>query len=438
MSRNAREAALIALERWEKSGAWSGAAVDAAVKANNLDARDAALASRLCLGVLQNSAYLDYYIDLFCTRKLEPRVRSILRLGAYQLLFLDKIPDHAAVSETVSLCKSQGQERTAGLVNAVLRRLSENKHTLPPIPGEGTADYLALRWSHPRWLVDRLLIEQGYAFTEAFLRANNAPAPLTVQVNRLRVEPADYQRALDRAEIPYRSFPGLTGCLELEGGRVTEHPGFEEGLFYVQDRAARVAVEAAGVQPGIKLLDACAAPGGKSFAAAIAAENRCSLVSCDIHEKKLRLIRAGAERLGICGLKTLARDARAYEPTWDGAFDLVLADVPCSGLGVIRKRPEIRWKTEADIGALPEIQAAILENVSRYVKPGGVLLYSTCTVLREENREQILRFLQKHGEFAPEDFTVGELCSHEGCYDFWPQRDGTDGFFAAKLRRKST
>ena len=240
MKKSARAAALSALERCRKSGAWSGAAIDGAIRENGLDSRDASLASRLVLGVLQNDRYLDYYIDLYSKRNLEPKLRDILRLGCFQLLFLDKIPAHAAVSETVGLCREQGLDRAAGLCNAVLRRIAENQKALPPIPGEGTAEYLSIRWSHPRWLVEELLREHGYAFTEAFLRENNQPAPLTIQVNRLKVSPEDYVRALQRAGIAYRDFPELPGCLELEGGRVSELPGFEDGLFYVQDRAARI------------------------------------------------------------------------------------------------------------------------------------------------------------------------------------------------------
>ena len=403
-----------------------------------MEPRDASLATRMALGVMQNRRYCDYYIDAFYGKPLEPGLRNILRLGVYQLLFLDKIPAHAAVGETVNLCRKIGRDRASGLVNAVLRRVAESRDHLLPVPGEGTADYLAVRWSHPSWLAERMVREHGYAFAENFFRCNNEPAPLTIQVNRLMVTAEEYMRALDRAGIAYRSFPELPGCLELEGGHVSRLPGYEEGLFYVQDRAARLAVEAAGIRPGMRVLDACAAPGGKSFAAAIAAEGMCEVLSCDIHEKKLRLIQSGAERLGIGCIHTRAMDARNSRVDFLNAFDVVLADVPCSGLGVIRKRPEIRDKTPEEIQALPAIQAAILENVSSYVKPGGVLLYSTCTVLAEENREQIQAFLALHRDFSAEDFCLGSIRSQEGCYDFWPQTDGTDGFFAAKLRRKET
>lgn len=435
MKKDARTAAFQVLERCEKNGAWSGAAVDAAIRQNELKPRDAALASRLCLGVLQNGAYLDHYLDRLCRKSPEPRLRNILRLGAYQLLFLDRIPVHAAVGETVALCKDAGLERAAGMANAVLRRLAEQREKLEPIPGEGTAAYLATRWSHPLWLAEKLMAQEGYEETEAFFRCNNNPAPLTIQLNRLRVAPSDYERALARAEIPYRSFPELPGCLELSGGNAALLPGYEEGLFYVQDRAARLAVEAAGLQPGMRVLDGCAAPGGKSMAAFLAMKGQGSVTACDIHEKKLRLIEQSAKRLGFHGITTLKRDARCFDPAWERGFDAVLADVPCSGLGVIRKRPEIRQKSAEELRDLPDIQMAILENLCRYVKPGGVLLYSTCTVLQEENRDQIRRFLAAHPDFTAEEFQIGELRSEDGCYAFWPQRDETDGFFAAKLRR---
>jgi len=435
MGNQARQAALEALQRCRRDGAWSAQAMDAAIKKYDLNRRDAALASRLTLGVLQNSVYLDYYLDLFCTKPPEKGLRDILRLGACQLLLTDRIPAHAAVGETVQLCRDNAYARAAGLCNAVLRRLADARDSLPEIPGKGTAQYLATRYSHPLWLAERILREHDYDFAEAFLAKNNEPAPLNIQVNTLKVSADDYCRALDRAELPYRAFPELPGCLELSGGSVTALPGFEEGLFYVQDRAARAAVEVASPVKGMHVLDACAAPGGKSFAAAIRMENSGHILSCDVQEKKLKRIKEGAARLGISNLETRAMDGRVFDLALEAAFDLVLCDAPCSGFGVIGKRPEIRHKTETEIANLPPIQAAILDNVCRYVKPGGVLLYSTCTVLEAENREQIDAFLKRHTDFAAEDFQLGDLCSKDGCYSFWPQIEGTDGFFIAKLRK---
>ena len=439
MQNEARLAALDALERCRREGAWSAAALDGVIKKYDLDPRDGALASRLCLGVLQNSSFCDYYIDCYCRtpgHKIQAKLRDILRLGVYQLLFMDKIPARAAVNETVALCRKAGLDRAGGLVNAVLRRVSENREHLPAIPGEGTAACLSIRYSHPQWLVERLLKEHDYAFVEAFLASNNKPAKLTIQVNTRKVSTEEYLRALTRADIPFERFDGLEGCLCLAGGQVAQLPGFEEGLFYVQDRAARCAVTAAGVRPGMRVLDTCAAPGGKSFAAALDMEDTGEIISCDIHEKKLRLIEEGAKRLGLSCLSTRAADARKAEKSFLESFDLVMTDVPCSGLGVIGKRPEIRYKTESELAALPGIQADILRNACAYVKPGGTLLYSTCTILREENEDQIRAFLDENPGFEAADFQIGSLHSENGMYTFWPQTDGTDGFFVAKLKRK--
>lgn len=435
MMTSARAVALSALERCRRDRAWSGASLDAEIRRSGLDARDSALASRLCLGVLQNSSLLDFYIEHYYKKDLEPLLRDILRLGVCQIILFDKIPAHAAVSESVSLCRERGLGRASGLVNAVLRRVAEDRDDLPPIPGEGSAEHLAIRFSHPQWLVERLLQERGPFLAEGFLRADNEIPPLTIQLDRRKVSPADYERALERMGAPFKSFPELPGCYELPGGRVTELPGYEEGLFYVQDRAARIAVEAAGARPGMKILDCCAAPGGKSFTAAIATGDAAEILSCDIHEKKLRLIQTGAERLCIRSIQVRAMDARSFDPVLEKRFDIVLADVPCSAIGVIRKRPEIRWKRQEEIDALPRIQADILDTVCRYVAYGGVLLYSTCTVLRAEDEDQIGRFLREHPDFSIEGFDAGGISAPDGMHVFWPQTDGTDGFFVAKIRR---
>ena len=433
-SMNARRAALETLIRCRRNGAWSGAAIDTAIREAGLDRRDAALASRLCLSVLQNDRLCDHYIAWCCNTKLEPAVRDILRLGICQLLFFDRIPARAAVSETVELCRSGGYTRAAGLVNAVLRRIAENRDSLPDIPGKGTAAFLSVRYSHPLWLCERLTEEKGYAFAEAFLKRNNQEPELFLQVNTLKTRPGEYIRTLENAGIPCREIEP-EGCIALRGGLATELPGYAEGLFYVQDRAARMAVEIAAPEPGMRVLDACACPGGKSFAAAIRMEDRGEILSCDIHEKKLRLLESGAERLGIGIIHTQAMDARAYDAALEAGFDLVIADVPCSGLGVIAKKPEIRAKTPESLRGLPDIQAAILENLSRYVKPGGVLLYSTCTILREENEAVVSAFLDKHSAYRTEAFSLCGIDGSAGMYTFWPSVDGTDGFFAAKLRR---
>lgn len=432
----AREAALTVLERCRRDGAWSGQVLDQMLHSGALDAKEAALAVQLSLGVLQNSRFLDYAVDLYCrSPKLEPKLRDLLRLGAYQLLFLDKIPAHAAVDETVTLCRRLGLSRAAGLVNAVLRRLSEHRSELPEIPGQGSASYLAIRYSQSDWLAEELISQRGYAFTEAFFRACQEPPATDLQINTLKTGRDTYLNMLEAAgkSAVNPDFPPQ--CLSLRGGKISELPGYDEGLFYVQDRAAAMAVEISGLRPGMKVLDACAAPGGKSFAAALRMENRGEIVSCDLHEKKLALIESGAKRLGVGCIRTRAMDAGIFDAAWKGAFDLVIADLPCSGFGVMRKKPEIRSKTKADAAAMPAIQRRILDNLASYVKPGGTLLYSTCTVLRQENEEIVEGFLRAHGDYSSMDFTVGARRSEGGCYTFWPHIDGTDGFFAAKLIR---
>lgn len=321
-------------------------------------------------------------------------------------------------------------------MNAVLRRIADNINSLPPIPGEGTAGYLSIKYSHPEWLVQYIIDRKGYDFAKAFLHCCNSPAPLSIQVNTLKVSAADYVRALARAELEYERCDAPEGCITLPGGSATELPGFDEGLFYVQDRAARMAVEIAAPKAGMRVLDACSCPGGKSFAAAIAMENCGSILSCDIHEKKLRLVRDGAQRLGIDIIETAAMDARAFRAELAESFDIVIADVPCSGFGVIAKKPEIRSKTPESIAELPKIQGEILDNVSKYVCPGGVLLYSTCTVTAEENENTVKAFLERNGEYTAEPFEVCGVSAPEGMYTFWPNVDGTDGFFAAKLRKR--
>lgn len=435
----AREAALDALEKCRRDGAWSGAAIDSVIKKAGLDSRESALAARLCLGVMQNDVLCDYYIDAFCSQKsakLEPKLRDILRLGVYQLTMLDKIPPRAAVNETVALCRYAHLSRATGLVNAVLRRVGDARDNLPEIKNPGTAEHLSTKFSHPIWLTSRLIDERGYAFAEAFLRECNTPPTLDIQVNTLKITVSDYCRMLDEADIAYklRAFPA--GSIELGGGAVTALPGFDDGLFYVQDRAARLAVEIAAPERGMRVLDACSAPGGKSFSAAVRMENEGSILACDIHEKKLALINRGAERLGIDIITTRARDARERDAALTAAFDLVIADVPCSGIGVIRKKPEIRRKRAEEIANLPAIQLDILNSLADTVKPGGALVYSTCTVLRAENEAVVAAFLASRGDFALEPFALGEELVESGMRTFWPNTDGTDGFFAARLKRK--
>ncbi len=434
---DARRAALTALERCRRGGAWSDAVLSSVLTYEGLDTRDRGLAAALCYGVMQNRTYLDWRIAAVSSlplRKIEPKVLDVLRISAYQLIFMDRIPASAAVNEGVKLTRAVGFARAAGFVNAVLRRLASAQE--PPFPADA-AERLSIQYSHPRPLVDALLRRLGEAETEALLRCDNAPAPAALQVNTLRTDCRSLRARLAAEGLETEFHPFLPDCLRADTvGDLAALPAFREGLFYVQDAAARLAVIAAEPQRGQKILDACAAPGGKSFAAAVAA-GEADITACDLHENKLKRIRESAARLGVDNMiQTLACDARENRPDWNGAFDLVIADVPCSGLGVIRKKPDIRWKDPADFAALPEIQAAILKNTARYVRVGGTLLYSTCTVRQEENEDTVRAFLAEMPDYTAEPFSLpGGLTAPEGLLQLWPQRHGTDGFFMAKLRR---
>ena len=438
MGMTAREASLKTLAACRKSGAWAETFLGNLARKEGLDRRDTALAARMTYGVLQNTALLDFYIDSVSsvrTGRMEPQVLDVLRLGVYQIVFLDRVPDRAAVSESVELAKSV-RPRSAGLVNAVLRRLAGQKDRLPE-PGGTLAERLAVLYSHPLWFVAEMMTRLGAAEAEALLRANNAETPMTAQVNTLRTDTAHVLRTLQDEGVQAAAHPWLAHALNLTGtGNLTELRAFQDGLFYIQDAAARLAVTAADIKPGQKVLDACAAPGGKSFSAAMEMGNQGEIVSCDLHDKKRALIMKGAERLGISVIQTRAADARSNSPAYADTFDRVLADVPCSGTGVIRKKPEIRRRGAEDVTALTAVQRDILKNVSRYVKPGGILLYSTCSVLTQENEDVLLAFLKEHPNFAPEAFSTPVGDAPVGMLTLYPHMSGTDGFFIGKLRRR--
>lgn len=423
------------LER-TRQGAWSDGTLKQVIRDAQLSRRESALCSRICYGVQQNQLLLEFWMGQFSrvkVEKLESAVRTALAMGMYQAALMDRIPEHSAVSESVELVKSFGKNpNSPKLTNAILRSFCRALDKLP------RPESLSVQYSHPQWLVDLYSAELNGEGVEALLAANNAQPPTTVQVNTLKTTPEALTAALEAQGVEVQSHPWAQGCLELRGtGDLEALDAFRRGELLVQDAAARLAVTAAGLRPGMRVLDVCAAPGGKSFSAAMDMENRGELISCDVQEKKVELIRRGAKRLGITILSAQVRNGREFNPDWEQSFDAVLTDVPCSGLGIIRKKPDIRFKDPKPLENLPGVQSAILRNASRYVKPGGVLLYSTCTVLRRENQAIVEAFLHENPDFSPDllhlDGPVGECL--EGWVTLWPHIHGTDGFFLAKLRR---
>lgn len=437
MAGDPRQVALECLMACEKQGAWSDGYLKKALSQAGLDGRDSGLCTRLAYGVLQNLAFLDWNLERHSTKKvsqMDPKVRNSLRLGLYQLLFMDRVPGHAAVNESVELVKGKGRNpKAAGFVNGVLRSLQREKMNGMPQPKA-----LEIRYSHPEWLVKEFNHTLSNGELEALLAADNAQPPVMAQVNTLKTTARELSDELTEAGVGVQAHPWLPNCLELtDTGALEAIPAFREGRFYIQDAAAKLAVLAADPRPGMAVLDACAAPGGKSFAAAIQMEGKGNILSCDIHPHKQKLIENGANRLGFECVSTAVMDAKAFAPELEGKFGLVIADVPCSGLGIIRKKPDIRYKDPAPLEGLPKVQSAILENVARYVKPGGALLYATCTLLERENGDVVSAFLERHGEFALEPFALpAPVDGGTGMVTLWPHRHGTDGFFFAKLRRK--
>lgn len=433
----ARETALNALMACRKSGAWSNGVLKEYIQRDRLDSRDAALSTRLCYGVLQNRQKLDFYLQQLLTgklRDLHPVVRDILHLGLYQLYEMDKIPDSAAVNESVALTKKyQKNPKAAALVNGVLRNAVRTKGTL-----KEPVSY-AERYSHPEELISLLKKNLPKGTLEPMLQANNACPETTVQVNTLRTTAEDLINILEAQHVSAKPHGWMENCLVLSGTGNLEHlPAFREGLFYVQDPAAKLSVLCAQLpKVGAKVLDCCSAPGGKSFAAAMAMDGKGDITSCDVHPHKVALIENGAARLGLTNITARCQNATETVTEWVGQMDCVIADVPCSGLGIIRKKPDIRYKNLEEMKALPQLQLAILSNQANYVKPGGVLLYSTCTVLKAENEDVVEAFLKDHPDFARENLTLPDVFpkNENGMLTLIPGQYDTDGFFICRLRR---
>ncbi|MCL1834902.1 MAG: 16S rRNA (cytosine(967)-C(5))-methyltransferase RsmB [Oscillospiraceae bacterium] len=446
----AREAALGALIHYRRNGAAPGKSP--AERFRKLNTRDAALSTRLFYGTLQNIALCDYYAQHYSGMKLsriEPIVLDILRLSIYQILFLSGVPNRAAVSEGTKLAKKRSNSRAAGYVNALLRAVAAASESgaLPPVSAESQAERLAIEYSHPAWLTEPFIAALGAEGAARLLAANNDDdVPATAQVNTLLTSAEGALESLERDGVDAKRHEWLDDCVEMRGfGDITALDAFKRGYIYVQDAAARLAVVAADPKPGMLMIDGCASPGGKSFSAAIAMSDKGRILACDLTDAKLRRVSDGARRLNIKAIETLKADSTQSRGDLAGKADIVLADVPCSGFGVIRKKPEIRYKTEESIAGLPDIQENILLGLSAYVKNGGVLLYSTCTFLHAENEAVIERFLSKRPEFATEGFALPGLpgsAGLSGSADFpggmctlWPHVHGTDGFYICKLRR---
>ena len=427
----ARQTAHKILIKTENTKGYSNISLDHALEGSVLSAADKALVSALVYGVIERRITLDYIIGGLSSRELksiDKETLAALRLGIYQLRFMDRIPPHAAINETVSLCS----RKSSGFVNAILRaytRLSSDVDM--PNRENDTVRYLSVAYSVCEPLAEKLLGIFGLERAEKLLAASFDAPKTTLRVNSLKTTRDEILAKIDGSEPTEISPVGVK-----VSGAVRELYGFDDGLFFVQDEASQICVGALGAQPGELLIDACACPGSKSFGAAIDMKNEGKVRSFDLHKSKLSLISANAKRLGIDIIDVAEGDARRFLPELEGAADRVLCDVPCSGFGVIAKKPEIRYKDPAESAPLPDIQLAILKNCSRYVKPGGVLVYSTCTIFPEENEENIKRFLESDPSFSLDGFTFGTLEQKKETLSLYPDTHHTDGFFVARMVKK--
>lgn len=434
-----RELALRLISEWEAEGKY----INLALNSHLLDGisleKRASLTALLYTTVEKKLTY-DYYIAALSKRsldKIDGRVLNILRLGACQIIDMKSIPDFAAVNESVKLAKNPGEK---SFINGVLRAIAERAKNgnlpLPPYE-KNLARHLSVKYSLPVWIVKEFIAKLGDVEAEELFKSFNTEPHLSLSVNTLKISRKAFLSELEKRGISAEKSKISPLSVKLSDKlNPKDLYGFKEGLFFVQDEASLVAVSALSPRMCESLIDVCAAPGGKSFSSAIFMENSGKIVSCDLRESKLSLIESGASRLGLTSIEVIANDATELKSEYLGAFDKLICDVPCSGLGVISKKSDLRYRSEEGARELPELQYKIISTASKYLRSGGEMIYSTCTLLDAENQEIVERFLFENPDFERVDFEVSALKSENGTLTLYPHRNGTDGFFIAKLRKK--
>ena len=460
---DARKEAFRILRRVDREGAYSSLLLQNLGEHRALEPRDLALTTELVYGVLRRRLRLDDLIGNHSSRpvaEIDPDLLLILRLALYQVLYLDRIPAHAAVNTAVELARARMKgkgERAASFVNGLLRAVIRARPAGAGAeePGGDPVASLAIAESHPEWLVRRWVARMGFEETAALLAAHNRPAPLALRVNRARVEPGDLAARLAGQQVATRASRFLDDFLVVEEGRPQHSPSFQGGEFYIQDEASGLVARMAAAGPGMRVLDACAAPGGKALAVASSVGGSGDVmadtgfvVAADLHPARLRLLEDNARRLGIEACLAIAADFAACPPPFlpSTRFDLVMVDAPCTGTGVIRRNPELRYRVDSDaIDSLSRVQERLLAQCAPLVRPGGALTYSVCSIEPEEGVEQARRFLRGNPGFElsdPRDVLPaaarGLVAETDAgaCLVTWPHRDDLDGFFAARFVRR--
>ena len=432
---SARYCAVKLLGRTFSGGGYSNILLDSALSEWDMEQRDKAFCTSLYYGVLERRITLDYIISGYSKTKLSklhPDILNILRIGIYQLKYMDGVPESAAINESVKLAKKMRLQRLSGFVNAVLRSFQRDGFEIK-YPDE-KPQKMSVMYSSPVWLVNKLIGEYGESAAVSLLESSCEKPPVTVRLNTLKGSDRDILREMEELQPQMCGMPEHCAVLENPAA-AAKSEAFEKGMFHVQDIASQLCCMALSPKEGETVLDMCSAPGGKAFTMAQLMNGKGSIYAFDLHESRVRLIQKGAKRLGLSNITSECSDALKYNERIPHA-DKILCDVPCSGLGVIRRKPEIKYKNPEEFEGLPEIQYGILENAASYLKIGGELVYSTCTLSRAENDEVIERFLENHSDYIGISF-LEDLGEPFGDYraTLVPKYFGSDGFFISKLRR---
>ena len=447
--RSARQIALEVLDRIEYHGAYANLEIQKALQ-GAVTKQDRAFITELVYGSVRMKLALKWVISQFVSirwKKIDENIRLVLMLGVYQLLFMDKVPARAVCNEMVDLTKAISNKGAAGFVNGVLRNIVRNSHRISwPDKEKDPVKYLSVTYSHPQWIVEKWFERFGAADTEALCKYNNLPATLTARTNSLKTTISQVKSSLEMENVTVTQGKLLPEALHIKAQkRIDELETFKTGKFILQDESSMLPAKILCPEPGSFVIDGCAAPGGKTTQLAEIMGNSGKILACDIHQHKLRLVEINKERLGCHIVEERLMDARKLGDLFPNQVDYLLLDVPCSGLGVLSRRADARWrKSPDDILHMVELQWQIFTKASRCLKKNGVLVYSTCTIEREENENMINRFLAKFEDFKAVDITpylpftltnADAETARNGYLQMLPQHYGVDGFFVAKIRR---
>lgn len=439
---NGRTLAFNALSRVLSDGAYSNIAFDSILSNAEANKREANLAAAIFYGVLERKLTLEYILSKYSKtpiKKIDKKALIILYMGIYQILYMDRIPDSAAVNESVKLCKNQKLFSASGFVNGVLRSVSRSG--MPKLPDENKdrLSYLSVKYSFPKNIILLWIKSYGEDITERLLETQMGRPPLCARVNTLKTTPEGLIKMLSERGIKAERSEILENAISIENsGALSELPEFKNGLFHIEDISSQICCEVLSPKRGDSVLDVCAAPGGKSVTMAEMMENEGEILACDLYSQRLNLINENAVKASAAIIKTKAADAQNAD--YGRKYQRILCDVPCSGLGIIRRKPELRYKSVIGLDTLPDLQYLILCNAAHFTASGGILVYSTCTLNPKENGKAADRFLREHKDFEPYEINIPNIMrgidEPKNQLTLFPHINGTDGFFISAFKKK--